>query len=442
MKSSKLRALLPTTLSSEELQGIASDIRQRSIFSARVMNAQFLSDIGKTVDEMVQPRKVEGVTKGLSLADAKSQLTESLKSIKYAPEQSSIGTVKDLSGEPRLTLIVETQVKMAHGYGQWAQGQDPDILDVWPAQELYRAEERKEPRDWVSRWTEAGGELFDGRMIALKNDPIWTDISAFGLPYPPFDFNSGMGVMDIRRSEAEALGLISIDETLTPEKLPFDDVKFSPRLTPDLMESLIGQLGADYEFIEGVLQLVNEFEPTQGQKLAGNYPKKHLTFDGLLISIETEKGQTRNGTDRKTGKSWSVVMPVDYGYIRGTKAADAEHLDVFVGPQWESDRIFVIDQIDPVTARFDEHKTMIGFTKLKSALEAYRSSFSDGYGKARIGDVTEFTWDEFRQWIQEYNLTRPLSQTVNREQGMLSIPDRRTLMSSPRRESLLMANSC
>jgi hypothetical protein len=41
---------------------------------------------------------------------------------------------------------------------------------------------------------QAGGQIFGGRMIALKSDPIWTAISAFGTPYPPFDYNSGMWV--------------------------------------------------------------------------------------------------------------------------------------------------------------------------------------------------------------------------------------------------------
>jgi hypothetical protein len=85
---------------------------------------------------------------------------------------------------------------------------DPDVLDAFPAQELVREEDRKQPRDWESRWTAAGGELIDGRMVALKTDPIWTKISRFGTPWPPFDFGSGMGLNDISRDEAEQLGLI------------------------------------------------------------------------------------------------------------------------------------------------------------------------------------------------------------------------------------------
>ena len=55
-----------------------------------------------------------------------------------------------------------------------------------------------------------------GRMIALKTDPIWMRISAFGLPWPPFDFNSGMGVRNVRRREAVNLGLLGKRERIEP----------------------------------------------------------------------------------------------------------------------------------------------------------------------------------------------------------------------------------
>jgi hypothetical protein len=88
---------------------------------------------------------------------------------------------------------------------------------MWPAQELVRVIDSEHPRDWATRWAEAGGEFSGGRMIALKNDPIWEKISRFGTPYPPFDFNSGMDVADVDRDEAVALGLIDRDEQVEPQ---------------------------------------------------------------------------------------------------------------------------------------------------------------------------------------------------------------------------------
>ncbi len=53
-------------------------------------------------------------------------------------------------------------------------------------------------------------------MVALKSDPVWTKISRFGHPYPPFDWGSGMGVEDVSREDAIALGVIKEDYSPPP----------------------------------------------------------------------------------------------------------------------------------------------------------------------------------------------------------------------------------
>lgn len=78
----------------------------------------------------------------------------------------------------------------------------------------------RQPRDWKSRWRAAGGKLYGGKMIAEVNDPIWSKISRFGNPYPPFDFNSGMGLRDVSRGEAVRCGAISEDSFAEPKDIP------------------------------------------------------------------------------------------------------------------------------------------------------------------------------------------------------------------------------
>ena len=80
-------------------------------------------------------------------------------------------------------------------------------------------------------------------------------------------------------------------------------------------------------------------EPSEAQKTAGNYRKGHVSYKGLDITIENPRGSERSGTD-KAGKPWSVVMEHPYGYIRGTQGRDKDHLDVFIGPDTESDKAF------------------------------------------------------------------------------------------------------
>jgi len=71
------------------------------------------------------------------------------------------------------------------------------------------------PRDWPARWIIAGGKPRpDGRMIALKGDPVWGELGgydnfpdALGVDHPPFAFNSGMGWAAIATEEVDALGI-------------------------------------------------------------------------------------------------------------------------------------------------------------------------------------------------------------------------------------------
>ena len=94
------------------------------------------------------------------------------------------------------------------------------ILDVWPAQELIFVWPEKERKDWVNVWLAHGGGVFDGRkMIALKDDPIWSAISEFGLPFPPFAKGSTSRVREINRTRSMALGLIDRNRQIKLRKV-------------------------------------------------------------------------------------------------------------------------------------------------------------------------------------------------------------------------------
>ena len=82
-----------------------------------------------------------------------------------------------------------------------------------------------------------------------------------------------------------------------------------------------------------------ETTPTEAQKEAGNYRKGHVRLHGMDISIENPHGSERSGVG-KDGKPWSVTMPASYGYVRRTEGADGDQVDVYVGPEPESDQVF------------------------------------------------------------------------------------------------------
>lgn len=198
VQSHESRDLLPADLRAQLSSKLPQELKQRSFFISGITQAEILQKVKDDIGQVISGKMTE--------SEVQSKLRQTGEMLK--------GTV--LEKDSRLKLVLSTNVDMARGYGQWKQGQNKFILAEYPAQELYRAENRKEPRDWPKRWAAPGGKFFpgksdypQGRMIALKNDPIWEHISAFGLPYPPFDYNSGMGVKDIDAAEATKLGLVS-----------------------------------------------------------------------------------------------------------------------------------------------------------------------------------------------------------------------------------------
>lgn len=250
------RTPVAVDLSSSQWADVPLALRERAFFSARVANTQILQQFHDLATGMLAPRverrpdrvtpeNPEGrVNVGLDLATARAQAKEFLKSISYDPGDKA-GGIQDLSSDRRLELIFNQNVQSAQGYGNFLQSQGEGAIDAFPAQELFRAEDREEPRNWPTRWMQAGGQIFGGRMIALKNDPIWEAISAFETPYPPFDYNSGMWVRDVPRDEAIALGLLAESETIQPVVENFNArLEASVRnIEPDLLASLQQSFG-------------------------------------------------------------------------------------------------------------------------------------------------------------------------------------------------------
>lgn len=148
-------------------------------------------------------------------------------------------------------------------------------------------------------------------------------------------------------------------------------------------------------------------EPSTAQKEAGNYRKGHINLQGLNIAIENPRGSERKGVD-KDGNEWSHSMSDHYGYIKRTTGADGDQVDVYVGPEPFSQRVFVVDQKDQGSGKFDEHKVMIGYTNQAAAVKAYKSNFDKGWN---VGDVTEMKMPDFKAWLKSGESAKPLAST-------------------------------
>ena len=144
-----------------------------------------------------------------------------------------------------------------------------------------------------------------------------------------------------------------------------------------------------------------ETEPTEAQKKAGNYKKGHLTFGGYDFTVETPKGVTRSGKDEQ-GKPWSVTMHDTYGYILGKIGVDGDHIDMFINDAADLDtfdgNVCVVDQVNPETGEFDEHKVMYGYPDEAAATKAYLSNYSKGW--KGLGKVTSVPKATFDKWLE------------------------------------------
>lgn len=150
-----------------------------------------------------------------------------------------------------------------------------------------------------------------------------------------------------------------------------------------------------------------DINPTEGQKEAGNYKMGHVKVDGMDITIENPKGSVRSGKDAN-GKEWSVTMNNTYGYIRGTRGVDGDHIDIFLSDNPESGNVYVIDQVDQQTGMYDESKVMYGFNSIDEARDAYLSNYEEGW---KVGVISEVSKDEFKKWIESStNKIKPFSE--------------------------------
>lgn len=134
-----------------------------------------------------------------------------------------------------------------------------------------------------------------------------------------------------------------------------------------------------------------------------------LDFQGLDIAIENRAGSKRKWRDPATGEEGTTVMVYPYGYIRGFKGADGDEVDVFVGPDRTSTRVFVVNQRRMNDKRrFDEHKVMLGFTTLADARAAYLKHY-DKHGPQLLGSIRVWSMDRFKRWLERGKKTGPVA---------------------------------
>jgi hypothetical protein len=139
--------------------------------------------------------------------------------------------------------------------------------------------------------------------------------------------------------------------------------------------------------------------PTDAQAQAGTYKMGRVTVQGLRIAIEQPNGSIRTGKGAD-GKEWSSRMAAHYGYFEGTRGADGDGIDCFVGPFPESENVFVVNQRNK-GGGFDEHKVLLGFMSERHARGAYLDSYERGW--AGLQSMVPLSIPQLRWWIKHGN---------------------------------------
>lgn len=145
-------------------------------------------------------------------------------------------------------------------------------------------------------------------------------------------------------------------------------------------------------------------EPTEAQCKAGNYKMGRVSFQGLSIAIEQPRGTYRTGINSRTGKRWTSRMAAHYGYISGTKGADGDGVDCFVGPYPQSEIAYAINQY--IDGRFDEHKIMLAFPDEETARNAYLHSHERGW--KGLKSIVPMSISQFKWWLKNGDMSQPV----------------------------------
>ena len=142
-KLAKERGILPTWMGTAELRELETALKERAVFSARTTHADYLQALRTAINQLI-----DGGYGGAG--GVEGRLKQMLAQLGYDPvtgfpgdEELGIppaepGSLRDLSSDRRINLILDTQTQLLAGKGQQQRGLEPAALDLFPCYELVR----------------------------------------------------------------------------------------------------------------------------------------------------------------------------------------------------------------------------------------------------------------------------------------------------------------
>jgi hypothetical protein len=123
----------------------------------------------------------------------------------------------------------------------------------------------------------------------------------------------------------------------------------------------------------------------------------HTEVQGIPVAIENRKGSVRSGKN-SDGTEWKTKFKAPYGYIKGTKGADGEEIDAYVGPDKSSTKAYVVHQRKDTGKGYDEDKVMLGFKSEGQAKKTFLQHYDD---KKFLGPITAMNVDKLRDRVSK-----------------------------------------
>lgn len=198
-----------------------------------------------------------------------------------------------------------------------------------------------------------------------------------------------------------------LDKLAPLPKLAFTTSSYSGALNPVIETGASFQPGFKMPSLKAPVQQKVAF------KLQGE-----MSFQGLDIAVENKPGSVRKGVD-KDGKPWRTVMKWPYGYIRGTKGADGEEVDCYVGVVKDAPKAFVVHQKKD-DGSYDEDKVMLGFESAQAARKGYLEHYNtDKF----LGPIKAVAMDRFKKLVESGKKLTKISASSPTRGGFLLASD-------------------
>lgn len=155
-------------------------------------------------------------------------------------------------------------------------------------------------------------------------------------------------------------------------------------------------------------------EPSKEELMRGDYAKGKVSYMGLAINIENPVGSVR------AGDGWSIDFTADYGEFIDHIGMDSDGIDVFIGDQTDSTKVYVVNQI--IDGKFDEHKVILGTSARGEAEALYYNHHTNDWPSQQF---VETDIEGLKAWLILGNKREPYPEEDSYDRKLINMKIRK-----------------